>query len=521
MARVEDAVAEVRSASRLNGQTAVSIEIRRQSGANSVQVIEADLRKMTEVRVMPSNSGGGFLGGVNTGNVYVRIAPHGERYFSLGRLVTSTLSGKPRDAFRGNYTQTDVMQQVRRAMRKYRDVIVSVRGFSSFNIGGGNFDIDFSVTGAELEKLAEYTRELARRGNAMGGALNLDTTLKLDKPELQVRIDRERAGDLGINAADIGTALRLMVGGDQEITRFLDPATNENCDVRLRLDERFRDRAATVPNLLLADRNGRLVELRNLASVEHATAPSRIDRLDRGRDARVRGTLAPGAALADVTARLKAEADAMNMSPGYAVSVRGAGREFERTSGEFVIAFSLSVVFMYMILASQYENLVHPLVILLSLPLSVPFALLSLYLTGASLNLYSALGLLVLFGVVKKNAILQIDHMNHLRREGMERSSAIMQGNRDRLRPILMTTLTLVAGMLPLWVGVGPGAEKRRAVAVVVIGGQTLALVITLLMTPVVYSLLDDVALWWRKSHRIAGAPGGDVPSESPRVTAK
>ncbi len=181
----------------------------------------------------------------------------------------------------------------------------------------------------------------------------------------------------------------------------------------------------------------------------------------------------------------------------------GRGRELERTFEEFLRAFLLSLVLMYIILAAQFESLVHPLTILLSLPLSVPFALWSLSASGNTLNLYSALGILVLFGVVKKNAILQVDHTNQLRAQGMERRAAILQANRDRLRPILMTTFALVAGMLPLWLGTGSGAEERRAVAVVVIGGQTLSLLVTLLVTPVAYTFLDDVGALFRRRKRV------------------
>ncbi len=284
-----------------------------------------------------------------------------------------------------------------------------------------------------------------------------------------------------------------MVGGDTEISRFRDPATNEDYDVQLRLSEQDRNEAGEVPQLYLSGSDGQLVELRNLATIEEANAATRIDRIDRQRSANVRGGVAPGYALADRLQALQQAADDMNMPSAYTTKISGRGRELERTFNEFIWAFLLSIIFMYMILAANYESLIHPVTILLSLPLSIPFALLSLWLTGGSLNLYSALGILVLFGVVKKNSILQIDHMNNLRARGMDKYDAIIEGNRDRLRPILMTTLALVGGMLPLALGTGPGAEERRAVAIVVIGGQSLSLLLTLLVTPVAYSFLDKL----------------------------
>ena len=456
--------------------------------------MEKDIQETPGVRLVLSSAGGGFLGGVNQGGAYVRIAPHEERTLSLGKLWRETKKGNPLNAFRGNYTQQDVMQEVRRRLQKYAPMRIAVRNGQSFNFGtGGRQDIDFVIRGPEIVALAGYADELVERTAKIGGIVDADTTLKLNKPELRVVIDRDRAADLGVSTSDIATSLRLMVGGEEEASRYRDESINEDYDVQLRLTEKDRTDVGTIGRLYVPSSRGGLVRLDNLVQIKRDTSPSRIDRLDRERQVSVRASVAPGYALADRIEALRQTVGEMNLPSAYTTTVSGRARELERTFTEFIWAFILSIIFMYMILASQFESIVHPFTILLSLPLSVPFALLSLWGTGDTLNLYSALGVLVLFGVVKKNAILQIDHMNNLRAKGMERYEAIMQGNRDRLRPILMTTLALVAGMMPLALGTGPGAEERRSIAIVVIGGQSLSLLLTLIATPVVYSLLDDL----------------------------
>jgi HAE1 family hydrophobic/amphiphilic exporter-1 len=478
--------------------------------------IEADIAGIDGVTMVQSSLGGSFLGALNSGVLYVRIEPHEIRYFSITRFFRNLVKGQPGKTWEGNYAQRDVMQAVRGKLRKYGDFRASIRNFESFSLGGGNFDINFVLRGPDLVKLSEYAEALREKTREIGGIIDADTTLKLNKPELRVRPDHDRAADAGIDARDLGTSLRLMVGGDQEVTRFRDPQLDEDYDVRLRLVASARSDPGLLDSLYLQRTNGEAVQLSTVAVVERGVTPSRIDRLDRQRSVQLRAGVAPGFAQADRTEALRQAVKEMNLLPGYTTSVSGRGKELETTFREFLWAFLLSVVFMYMILAANYESFVHPLTILVSLPLSVPFALISLWATGSTLNLYSALGILVLFGVVKKNSILQIDHMNHLRDQGMNRYDAIIQGNRDRLRPILMTTLTLVAGMLPLLIGTGPGAEERYTTAVVIVGGQSLSLLLTLLVTPVVYSYFDDLQtlLGLQKKPEPAGA----APISSPAI---
>lgn len=454
---------------------------------------EQEIRTLPGVEHVLSTMGASYLGAVNNAQFFIRIQNIEDRVFSLPRLWKKTLEGKPMDAFQGVYSQRDVMTAIRAKVKEFPDLRAQVRNSQSVSQGSAPVDIDFSIRGPELLVLNRYSEELREKTMKIPGMVDVDTTLRLTKPELRVSIDRDRAADLGVDAADIANSLRIMVGGDDEVSRYRDDKAAEDYDVEVRLAGVDRRDASAVSKLYVRSRSGQMVRVDNLVKFKEGMTAYRIEGLDRQRQVGIRANIAPGYALADRLEEMQKAADSLNMPTAYSTTVIGRGREFERTFGEFMIAFILSIAFMYMILASQFESLVDPITILLSLPLSVPFGFISLWFFKDTLNLYSALGILVLFGVVKKNSILQIDHTNNLRREGMNRLEAIMQANRDRLRPILMTTLTLVAGMLPLALGTGPGAEERRSIAIVVIGGQSLSLLLTLIVTPVAYSIFDDL----------------------------
>lgn len=491
-----------------------------------LQRLEGQIRDIPGIELLLTTIGTRGFGGVNRAEMYVRLQDIETRTFSLHRWWDGLRHGDTQAAFRGNFTQRDKMVEVRKLFKQYPDLRASVRNLTSLR-QGAPVDVDFSVTGPDIAALQKFTEKLREAIDPnspncqLEGFVDVDTTLRMDKPELLVHIDRPRAAALGVDAREIAETLRVAVGGDDRVSRYRDATVDDAYDVELRLVGLDRRDVESISQLYVrtnpqrtrrsrdsdsGDNRAQLTRIDNVVSFEAGVAPARIDRLDRQRMVAVRANIASGYALANRLDALNALVTEIGKPPGFDTKVLGRGRELERTLKDFVWTFALSFVFMYIVLAAQYEHLVHPFTILLSLPLAVPFGLISLYWGGETLNLYSALGILVLLGVVKKASILQIDHTNVLRERGVNRLDAILQANRDRLRPILMTTISFVAGLLPLLVATGPGAEERRSIAVLTVGGQTLSLLLTLLAIPVIYSYLDDLgaALHWLATWRAA-----------------
>jgi HAE1 family hydrophobic/amphiphilic exporter-1 len=429
---------------------------------------------------------------LNLASIYVKLKGFGER----------------------DKDQYAVMDQIRREVLplyqrlNLRTQVAPVNEFG----GGTDAEVMFWIGGPDLEQLDKYARELTSviRDPKLG-TTDVDTNFVVGKPELGVRIDRDKATDLGVRVQDLAATLNVLVGG-QQATSFYEGG--EEYEVHVRADESSRNNVASISQIEVPSARGQNVRLSDLVTLQEGTGPSIINRLNRRRMVMVLANMQPGYSSQTVMDLLAKKAADMKMPASFSYGFTGRAREQQKAGINFMLAFVLSIIFMYLILAAQFESWVHPITILLSLPMTVPFALLSLVLLNQSVNIFSALGIVVLFGIVKKNSILQVDHTNQLRERGLPRAEAIREANRDRFRPILMTTLAFVAGMIPLVASGGVGAATNRAIGATIIGGQTLVLLLTLLATPVLYSIFDDVQEWFRRRRparveedEIAGEP--------------
>ncbi|MCU1349595.1 MAG: multidrug efflux transporter, partial [Acidobacteria bacterium] len=405
-----------------------------------MESIASRVRKMPGVRTTVMTIADDPQVTQNLGTVYVGLVPVKER-----KVDQFALMARVRKEILPQYARLGL-----------RTNVSPVNAFG----GGVNAEIMFYIGGPDLNQLENYSDVLLAKLKAMPGVVDPDTNLITGKPELGVRIDREKAADLGVGVQDIASTLNVLVGG-LKATDFYEHG--EQYEVHVRAEHEYRKDPQGIVQAEVPSSKSGTVQLRDVVQVSPGSGPSSINRIARRRQVMLTANMAPGSSSQTVIDGLTKAAQDLKMPTTYSYGFTGRSREQGKAFKNFGLAFILSVIFMYLILAAQFESWVHPITILLALPLTVPFALLSILVLNQSLNIFSMLGILVLFGIVKKNGILQIDHMNGLRAAGRTRAEAIREANRDRLRPILMTTLAFVAGMIPLVVSSGTGAGTNRA----------------------------------------------------------
>jgi multidrug efflux pump subunit AcrB len=460
--------------------------------ALSAERIAREVRGWPEVSTTLVTIGDNSQQTPNLASIFVRLLPPDRRKVSQDEL------------------QARVRTQI--VPKQPKEFRISASAVAAF--GGGTFStatVQYILTGPDLNGVINYSTKIVDKLKAIPGAVDVDTTLVTGNPELVATVSRRKAADLGVNVADVATASQLLIGG-VKVSRYEE--AGREYDILVRADEAFRNSPDALAQLTVPSSRLGSVPLLDVVEMKHAEGPSKIDRYARQVQVTFLANTAPGVGSGEVGAALEKAVKTLNLPVQFRFVPFGQSKEIARTGKAFILAFGMSFIFMYLILAAQFESWLHPITILLALPLTVPFALISLLVLGQSLDIFTMLGVLVLFGVVKKNSILQIDHINQLRAEGYSRLDAILHGNRDRLRPILMTTMAFVAGMLPLLTSKGVGAEFNRATAGPVVGGQILSLLLTLLATPVAYSLFDDLANWTRRVLRLRARPDSETGAD-------
>ena len=430
-------------------------------------------------------------GDVTFGSIYCRLP-------ELGSRTEQTL-GKSR-----RWSQDDVMKAARRILARYPDIRSGVQRIGALGSGGRGGDLSFNLLGPDLARLGEYSERILAVLRTNDGLADVDTTLSNRKPELQVHIDREKASQFGLRVEDIAGALRTLVGG-QIVGSYKE--ADDQYDVWLRAGQADRATVEAIDQVMLRRSpatpggRGELVQLSNFVRLEESRGPNQIDRFQRQRRVTIQANLGPDYSLGEGRKAAEQAVRSLDLPPEYSVVFVGRAKQMDETLQNFLYAFVVAVVFMYMILAAQFEHFIYPVSIMLAVPLALPFALGWMLFLGEQLNFFAIFGLFMLVGIVKKNGILQVDYTNTLRAGGMAREEAILLANKVRLRPILMTTMLLVVSMVPIALGQGPGAGGRASMAKVIIGGQMLCLLLTLLVTPVSYSIFDDWGrgIFWRK----------------------
>ncbi len=446
--------------------------------------LEDSLRQMKEVSyvysVVGGSSGmGGFSSSVasNRASLEVRLTEKNQR-----KLSNDQVADKARQAAAG-----------------IPGAEVSVRISQSLSMGGSGQPVDILVKGDSLAVLRQLTNDIKEIVEKVPGTRETGTSFDRGWPELHVVVNRERAAFYGLQSYTVASTLRTALGG-QLVTRYR--TGGREVDVRLTVPEALRASAADLKQLEVASPYGMRVPLGEVADFRQEVGPARITRDDQVRSARVTAQLA-GRALGQVVADINNELVQVALPPGYTVEFAGERRQMSESYGSLAQALALAVLLVYMIMAAQFESLLHPFIIMFTLPQTFIGVVLSLVITGRTLNVPAFVGLIMLAGIVVNNAIVLVDYINKLRERGLSCREAILTAGPVRLRPILMTTMTTVLGMLPLASGIGSGSEVQAPLATVVVGGLTVSTVLTLVVVPVIYSSLDDLGLSIRNRKKI------------------
>jgi HAE1 family hydrophobic/amphiphilic exporter-1 len=461
-----------------------------------VKDIESKLESHESVQDVFTTIGGGTLEQVNRATVLTNLVEPGER----------------------DQTQLEVMNEIRHRLASIQDANVSVENVARVAAAGRReAQLQVNVRGpktASLDELVAVSDRMVAELAQTSGIVDLDTTFESGKPQVSILIDRDRAADLGISAASLGTAVRLLVGGDQ-VTTYQEGG--KQFDVRVRLVESDRNDPARMEALPLRTRRGETVQLGNIAQIVYDTGPTQIDHQARQRQITVLANLEGkplGAAVQDVNAIT----ERIGLPEGFEVDFEGMAQIMGESFQNLGFALFLAVILIYMVLASQFGSFIHPFTIMLSLPMSVIGAIGALLLTGYTLNIFTMIGIIMLMGLVTKNAILLVDYVITLRdRDGLPRNDAVLRAGPVRLRPILMTTGAMVFGMLPIALGLGAGGTQRAPMAVTVIGGLITSTLLTLILVPVVYTLMDDLTEA-RLGTRLAARFGRTRALEEPQI---
>ncbi len=387
-------------------------------------------------------------------------------------------------------SQEEIKAELRRRINQIPGLKGTAEDISLIGGGVRNVPIQYVVRGTDLSYLTDYMKQIVARFAKLPGVVDVDTSLEAGKPELRVTIDRDKAVDLGVSVADIAAAINVLISGEVDVTKFKDEAKGRRYDVRVRLNPQDRMNPGDIGKIYIRARDGRLVELANVVQIREGGAPSTIYRVDRQRAMIMYASLEKkplGQAMDELNAI------AAGILPlDYSAKYKGAADTMKESFGFLIFALLLGVLMAYMVLAAQFESFLQPVIVLLSMPLSFIGAFGALVLTGKTISIFSMIGLILLMGLVKKNAILLVDYTNTLRERGMSRREAILEAGPVRLRPILMTTFAMIFGMLPVAAGLGDGAETRSPMGVAVIGGLITSLFLTLVVVPAAYDLFDE-----------------------------